>query len=574
MEKNDHSNKGNLIRTLIVYLGGAWVFIEAINFLIDKYGWNTTILDILILLVIFGLPAILIYTWFQQKFTRKAIILQAINGVVAIAVIVFTLSSPGSLNPTQLRLLKFKDNQKQLAESIQSILVLPFDNYTGSEDSEYYVAGMHSSLITDLGQIGALRVISNTSSRFFKGVDMPISQIASELDVDAAIEASISCLGEDSVCVQVRLISASVEEQQLWVQDYRIAKTQILNFYNDVSKKISKEINIVLSPQEENSLAENKTVNPEAYDAYLKGRYYWDLLTQDGLQKSIEYFNICLEKDPDFAPAYAGIATVWIGLMQMGFAAPSIGIPKIYENTQKALELDPNYSDSHFTSAVMGVWTEWNWEKGETEFLKALELNPNDAMAHAYYAHLLMILLRSEEAYDHIDIAMELDPLNPLIQSLYAAVLNYKGEYQLAIEETNKAISVVPNHTLAWRVSGLSYHALGDSKNALDAWLNSLSIDDETKLSLEKTFEEKGYLAALEETALHLEKEAQTRFVQPVMLAATYCTMNNFDKAIEWLEKGFEMHDPDMPYIQCLHLYNQFKGEPAYDALVEKMNFN
>ena len=247
MEKPEQANKGNIVKTLIVYLGGAWVLIEALNFLIDKYNWNTTILDVIILLVIFGLPAVLIYTWFQQKFTRKAIILQAINGVVAIAVIVFTLSSPGSLNPTQLRLLKFKDNQKQLAESIQSILVLPFDNYTGNEDSEYYVAGMHSSLITDLGQIGALRVISNTSSRFFKGVDMPISQIASELDVDAAIEASISCLGDDSVCVQVRLISASVEEQQLWVQDYRIEKTQILNFYNDVAKKISKEINIVLA---------------------------------------------------------------------------------------------------------------------------------------------------------------------------------------------------------------------------------------------------------------------------------------------------------------------------------------
>ncbi len=193
MLQTEQANKGSIAKTLIVYLGGAWVFIEAINFLIDKYDWNTTILDVLILLVIFGLPAILIYTWFHQEFTRKAIILQSINGIIALSVIVFTLVNPGKLDPTQLRLLKFKDNQKQLAESIRSIVILPFDNYTGTDEFEYYVAGMHDGLIGDLGKISALRIISKTSSRLFKGADMSIPEIASELGVDAVIEPSISC---------------------------------------------------------------------------------------------------------------------------------------------------------------------------------------------------------------------------------------------------------------------------------------------------------------------------------------------------------------------------------------------
>ena len=136
MEQPEPINKGNIAKTLVVYLGGAWVIIEAINFLIDKYDLNAAILDVLILVVIFGLPAILIYTWFRQKFTRKAIILQSINGIIALTVIVFTLVNPGKLDPTQLRLLKFKDNQKQLAESIQSIVILPFDNYTGTDEFE------------------------------------------------------------------------------------------------------------------------------------------------------------------------------------------------------------------------------------------------------------------------------------------------------------------------------------------------------------------------------------------------------------------------------------------------------
>ena len=136
MKQPEPINKGNIAKTLIDYLGGAWVIIEAINFLIDKYDLSSTILEVLILLVIFGLPAILIYTWFRQKFTRKAIILQSINGIIALTVIVFTLVNPGKLDPTQLRLLKFKDNQKQLAESIQSIVILPFDNYTGTDEFE------------------------------------------------------------------------------------------------------------------------------------------------------------------------------------------------------------------------------------------------------------------------------------------------------------------------------------------------------------------------------------------------------------------------------------------------------
>jgi len=205
MEQTERPDKRNISKTLLVYLGGAWVFIEAISFLVDKYDWSTTIVDVLILLVIFGLPATLIYIWFQQKFTRKAIILQAINGTLALAVIAFTLVSPGQLNPTQLRLLKFKDNQKQLAESIRSIVILPFDNFTGNDDNEFFVAGMQSSLITDMGRIGALKVMCNTTSNSFKGTDKSVRQIASELNVDAAVEASITCLGDDSICIQTRL---------------------------------------------------------------------------------------------------------------------------------------------------------------------------------------------------------------------------------------------------------------------------------------------------------------------------------------------------------------------------------
>ena len=579
MESPKPIDKGNIAKTLIVYLGGAWVFIEAINFLIDKYDWNTTILDVLILLVIFGLPAILIYTWFQQKFTRKAIILQALNGIIALTVIVFTLASPGSLNPTQLRLLKFKDQQKQLAESIQSLVILPFDNYTGSEDSEFYVEGMHASLITDLGQIGALRVISKTSSRFFKGVDMSIPQIASELGVDAAVEGSISCLGEDSICVQIRLISASGKEQQLWVQDYRVAKDQILNFYNNVTKKISEEINIVLTPQEESLLATNRTVDPEAYDAFLRGHQYFDDLSEESLRKALNYLNEALENDPDWewAPIYSGLAKVWAGLAQMGFEPPEIAGPNIYGNLKKAIELDPNFADSHFTSAIIAVWWDWNWQEGEKEFLKALAINPNDVMSRMYYAHLLMILQRPDEALAQGHLAVEIDPLNPLILSLFAPVQANTGDWNSALMSLEKAIELEPGHYFAYNLMDIiAFHCMEYDKviESLEVYLPMyLPIEDDVMQAIRNVYDEYGFSEAYNRAIYEMELMAEKNYVVPLDIAMRYNLINQPEKAMEWLEKGFAIHDPNMPYISTdVFYFDILADNPKYTEILTKMN--
>ncbi len=571
MEQAKQSNKANIAKTLIVYLGGAWVIIEAINFLIDKYDLNTAILDVLILLVIFGLPAILIYTWFQQKFTRKAIILQAINGVIALAVIVFTLVNPGKLDPTQLRLLKFKNQQKQLAESIQSIVILPFDNYTGTDEFEYYVAGMHSGLIGDLGKISALRVISKTSSRLFKDVDLSIPEIATELGVDAVIEPSISCVGGDSVCVQIKLVSAFPEEQQLWVQDFRVAKDQILNFYNDVTKKISEEINIVLTPQEESLLAEAKTVNPEAYDAFLKAKHFWDQFTPEALQLALEYFNRAIEIDPDWGPPYAGLAYYWIAMRQFGLAPNSVTIPNIYENLEKATELDPNSAYTHYVSALATVWTGFKWDKGEKEFLKILEINPNDAFSRIYYAHLLSLLRRHDEAILQGKIALDLDPLNPMIQALYAMILPDVGRYDETIALSEKVHSVVPGHPIASSVKSLAYLYKKDYRKFLEFYIQVLPLENLPGSTILDTYDEKGLTSAIMLFIAELERTAGDRY--PTMLGELYTVAGDNSKAMDWYEKAYKSHDPNLPYIgMYTYSYGAYKvDDKRFDALLEKL---
>ncbi len=580
MEQGERPDKRNISKTLLVYLGGAWVFIEAINFLIDKYGWNTTIVDVLILLVIFGLPALLIYIWFQHKFTRKAIILLAINGTLALAVIGFTLINPGQLNPTQLRLLKFKDNQKQLAESIKSIVILPFDNFTGKDDNEFFVSGMQSSLITDMGRLGALRVICNTTANSFKGTDKSVQQIASEVDVDAAIEASVSCLGEDSICIQARLIYAVGKEQQLWVQDFRVAKNQILNFYNDVAKIISEEINIVLSPQEESMLGEIRIVDPEAYDAYMMGKFFWEKLDRESMQKALDYFELAIEKDPQWADPYAGLANAWGTFGTFFRTLPkSVTLPNTYKYLNKALELDPNSAQAHYVKAITAVWQEFDWEQGEKAFLRSLELNPNDALCHVYYSHLLKILRRSDEAVIHSNKAVELDPLKPLILTLAGGRNDDNNQFK--IQRLEKALSIDPNFGLAVvqlnNIHMKTAYANGDFEKWIELWDKKTRglghWNDEGRAAVLNAFHENGHIAAIEEMFKMNEKYGNDCWMAGGLKAERYLVLGEYDKAMDCLEKEYEIRDMSMTYIATdENLYNHLKDNPRYIELLKKLN--
>ncbi len=458
------------------------------------------------------------------------------------------------------------------AGTIESIVVLPFDNFTGDDQLEYFVSGMHSSLITDIGKISGLRVICKTSSNAYKNADIPVREIASELNVDAVIEADVMCLG-DSICVQFKLISALPEEKILWTGDFKEEKSQILQLYNRVTKKIANEIRVKLTPQEEIMLTESKTVNTEAYDDYMKGQYYLDKVEMDALEKATEYFNSAIQKDPGWAPPYAGLAEVGSYQMQSSRVPPSIAIPKIYINLNRALELDPNSANSHYVKAFISVWTEWNWEKGEEEFLKAIELNPSHAFSRIFYAHLLMILHRSDEALEQAKLALELDPMRPLILGLYGEVMMHLGYYQEAITQAKKAISI-EDHSIAYGCLQQAYYALGEYEKSFEAWKHNAWWNDEVIDSIEKIFHEQGYFAAIEAIIKVNEEVAQKGGQISVSGQANrYLKVKKYDKALDYLEKGYSIHDANTPYIALLPIqYKQLKDNPRFIELLKKMN--
>jgi tetratricopeptide (TPR) repeat protein len=353
--------------------------------------------------------------------------------------------------------------------------------------------------------------------------------------------------------------------------EYKEERSQIMSLYNRVTKQIADEVKVQLTPNEEQLLAETKTVNPDAYDAYLKGMYYWDQFTPQSLQLALEYFNKAIEIDPDWAPPHAGIAYYWIAIRQYGLAPPSITVPLIYDNLNKAFMLDPNSANTQYVSALASVWTGFDWEKGEKEFLKVLEINPNDAFAHVYYAHLLMTLRRDSEAISHCDVALDLDPLNPMVLALSTMVLAFTGEYDRAIEVGEKALAIAPGNGAALGGIYVAYLCTEEYHKCFDAWMGFLPIDEEAKLAVLNICDEEGVVAAARFLAEEYEKNDH---ILPQELAQAYAIANNPSKAMDWLEKGYEDHDANMPYIGLNWMSNgPYKiDDPRLIELLKKMN--
>jgi len=567
-----------VFRSLAIYAGTAFIILEACSLIFPRWGLPDWSIDLVLWLLTLGVFINLIIAW-MYDFTSEGVqrtkpseeiqvdekpsdskrwkAATYISLVVIVALVIFNVIPTKSLK----------------AGDIQSLLILPFDNFTGDEQLDYVAAGMHTSLIGDMGRISSLRVISKTTANIYKHLDLPLPQIAEELNADAVIEPSVMCYG-DSVCLQIRVVTPFPEEKQIWMGEYKAAKEDILNLYNRVSKQIAEEIKISLTPLEEEILAEIRSVNIEAYDLYMKGKYYWDQLTPEALQMALEYFNKAIEVDPTWAPPYAGVAEFWLGVRQMGLAPNSITIPNIYKYLNKAVELDPHSAQTHLLNAAVAVWTGYDWEKGESEFLKSLELNPNNAEIKAYYSHMLLFLKRHEEAYTQARKALELDPLNPKIQGFVAITYLHIGRYEESMELAKKALVMVPNHPLGLNAMWSGNDHFGNFEEATAYFGKLFGMGEEKMVQVMDTFKKQGYIAALEEILSFVESipDEEIPVSASVRIAWLHMKTGNVDKALSILEKELEEQAADLHYVFTGNeLFEEIADHPRFLAIQEKM---
>jgi len=469
-----------------------------------------------------------------------------------------------------------KDNLP--SELGESVMVLPTDNYTGSDTLEYFLDGIHAALTAEIGKISALkRVISDKTARIYKDTDKTIPEIGNEVGANIILAPSLSCFGEDTLCLLVRGFRAYPDEKQLWTHEYYVDRSQILNWYKQLTKEFSSIVNAPLTTQEEENLtAESRAVDNEAYDLYMKGMVYNDQMSEDALKRAGQYFNLANEKDPTWAAPYRGMASVLERQYQMGFIERSQAVPKLTEYIDKAFELEPNSSWLYNLKASKAIWSDYDWEQGEQDFLKSIELNPNHAGNHAFFAAFLNIFRRTHEALEHARKAQELDPLNPLILGLCAGAFIQAGECQAAFNLIEKAISIEPNHYFAYpRLLDASV-CIGDFETAFKV-MKEINFDlwekHEVIEHFEKIFKERGWLAFQEELIRICEEVwYKNEYLNEMQMARMYVAVDKYDKAMDYFEKAYEKHLPGMPSISSIYVYNKMKNNQRYIYIMKKMD--
>jgi TolB-like protein/DNA-binding winged helix-turn-helix (wHTH) protein len=426
---------------------------------------------------------------------------------------------------------------------IRSLAVLPLENLSGDAAQNYFADGMTDELITDLAQISALRVISRTSVMVYKGARKPLPQIARELNVDAVVEGTVLRFG-DRVRITAQLIEASTDKH-LWSQSYEGELRDTLALQKEVAGAIADQIRINLTPQEQAALKTVKAVNPEAYESYLKGRYFWNKRTADGLKVALAYFNQSIEEDPKYAPSYSGLADTYalLGDWQYAVMPPKEAFPKAKTAAIKALELDSALGEAHNSLAFVLDGFDWDLDAGGKEFQRAIELNPGYATAHHWYAWHLSLLGRYDEAILEMRKAENLDPLSLIINADLAELLALAHSYDESIRQSRKTIQMDPNFALAHSQLAQAYLQMDMSDEAAEEMQIAvrLSASSPTCIAnLARAYVSAGKKSEAMKLLSDLKKRSNSTYSNAAEIAMIYASLGDADQAMSWLERGYE----------------------------------
>jgi TolB-like protein/DNA-binding winged helix-turn-helix (wHTH) protein/Flp pilus assembly protein TadD len=465
---------------------------------------------------------------------------------------------------------------------IASLAVLPLENLSGDPKQEYFADGMTEALTTELGKISALRVISRQSVMRYKGTDKPLPEIARELNVDAVVEGAALQEG-DRVRISAQLIQTA-PERHLWAQSYERDLRQVISLQSDVARAIADEIKITLTPDEEARLASTRPVNPEAYEAYLKGGYF-QKPTEESLQKSIEYFQQAISIDPNYAPVYAKLAFSHIMLAAFNFAPDSEHYPKARKAALKALDIDDTVAEAHAALGHVKFRFDWDWTGAESELRRAIELDPNSVVAHNGYAYYLDFMGRTEEALAEMKRARALDPFPQAIAAFQRFLelepvgwfLYHAHQYDQAIAAFQRFLELEPEFPHAHLGIGLAYvqkemyeEAIAELQEAVA--LGGVDGPSTYTAMLAYAYAVSGRKTEARKILNELKQQMKQRHVSPFNIAEIHTGLGEKDRAFEWLEKAYEERDEDLIWFRD-PILDPLRDDPRFHSLLRRMNF-
>jgi TolB-like protein/lipoprotein NlpI len=455
---------------------------------------------------------------------------------------------------------------------IASLAVLPLRNFSGDPEQQYFVDGMTEALITDLSKIGALKVISRTSAMQYRDSEKPLTQIAEELGVEAVIEGSVLREG-GRVGITAQLIEVATD-QTLWADRYERDLTSILALQGEIARAIAGEIQVTLTPEEKTLLTPTREVDPKAHEAYLKGMFYLRRFTPQDFQASLQYFQTALEIDPDFALAHYGVSQVWNYMFVLGMERPLVAGPKALESVTRALELDDALAEAHLGLGNIRTSHLWDWEGAEKAFLRAIEINPNYAEARIFYSHLLLIRNRTDEAIEQAERALELDPLEPFFRAAYAVVLGYSGSPEQAIEVFRDIYRNAPGFGFLHQPLFRMLAWVGQEDEALEhAKLHLTTVGELTAVeAMDRGYATGGYTEAMRQAAEALAAGSHLATARPYFIADLYEDAGEIDKALDWIERAYEVKDIDIAYLGVSVHSDEVLSNPRFLTLIDRLD--
>jgi TolB-like protein/Tfp pilus assembly protein PilF len=454
---------------------------------------------------------------------------------------------------------------------MESLIVLPLENLSGDPEQEYFADGLSEALINNLAKIAALQVISRTTAMRYKKTEKTLPQIARELNVDAIIEGTVLRSGE-RVRISVQLIDAH-RDTHLWAQNYDRDLRDILALHAEVAQAVAREVQVKLTPHDYANFAHAHPVDPEAYEAYLKGRYYWNRRPAE-LGKAIQCLEQAITRDPGYAAALTGLADCLNSLTVYGLAPPTEGSVKAKQLAQRALEIGHSLAEAH-TALGLATAYDYDFSTAEREFERAIELNPRYAHAHAMFSFLLAWTGRYEESYTEVQRALRLDPLSSITNSMVGWVYFHGRRYDQAIEQLQKTLELDPRSGISWAFLGWVQSCKSLHKSAITSLRKSCEIYPGSGpiAWLGQVYATAGYRREALKILEQLQELSKQQYVSPYGMGRIYAALGQTEDTFHWLETAYEQRANWMVYLKVDPVFDDLRSDQRFQDLMRRMNF-
>ena len=570
----------NVVRVAVAYTIVGWLLVQVADLFLPALQLPEWTVTFVAGLVILGFPIALIFSWAYEltpdgvertksvplsesiaKVTGRKLDFMIIS-VLAIAVVVLAVERFASVDETPSSSLSTDDRQ--------SIAVLPLDNLSPDPENAFFADGIHDDLLTQLAKIGSLKVVSRTSVLEYRDSPKNMREIGRELGVATLLEGSVRRVG-DSVRINVQLIDAKTDEH-LWAETYdrELTAENIFAIQREMAISIAGELQVTLSREEVARIGVLPTQSTIAYDLYIRGRFFWSQRTEEGFNRALEYLNQAIEEDPNFALAYAGVASVYVlmGHELFSWSHPKDSYPKAQAAARRALELDDTLAEAHSVLGDALLRYDWDFISADREHQRAIALNPNYGTGHQWYSHYLLPMGREKESLAHSLRALELDPLNLIINLHLGWHYFYVGENELAIEQLQQTLELSPTFIVANLFLGQVYEQEMRLEEAIGQFERAADLSGRNPVHLAALAHAYG-ISGRQKDAETLLRElvSSERYVPSYEIAVIYAGLDRQDEALTWLERAYEEKDSSWlvdvaldPRFQQLHSTSRFQS--------------